>query len=279
VANDALQHAADCAAIAERLTRARAERVALPVFPGTQPLDLATAYRIQDAAIMRWRDRIVGWKVGGVPADQQARLGATRLMGPIFASRLQHAEAGHETRFPIFPGGFAAVEAEIVFRIGVDRPLLPAGATPAAVLDCVDAVHAGVETAGSPMAAINRLGATAVVSDFGNNHGLILGATLERLTAADQPISCYTSVEGVVVGREHLADGLLGPARSLAFAIDLAARRGWPLRRGDYVTTGALTGIHDILDGQLAEIGFDGCAPIVCRAVASGAAHADAGTP
>jgi 2-keto-4-pentenoate hydratase len=273
VADDVFQHAADCAAIAERLTRARADRVALAAFPGRQPQDLATAYRIQDAAITRWPDRIVGWKVGGVPPDQQAQLGATRLMGPIFASRLQRAEAGAESVFPIFPGGFAAVEAEIVFRIGVDRPRLPDAATPAAVLACVDAVHAGVETAGSPMAAINRLGATAVVSDFGNNHGLILGPELDLLRAPDRATGCYTVIDGSVVGRELLQDGLFGPALSLAFAIDLATRRGWPLRRGDYITTGALTGIHDIVDGQRAEIGFDGCAPIVCRAAAGTAAR------
>lgn len=256
----------DCIAIAERLVRARFDRHALDAFPGAQPQDLATAYRIQDAAIARWHDRLVGWKVGGVPGDQQERLGASRLMGPIFAAGLRLAVRGREVRFPVFAGGFAAVEAEIVFRIGVDAP--PPGPAPSAeqALACVDAVFAGVETAGSPMAAINRLGATAVVSDFGNNHGLILGPRIDRLSDPWAPLECRTLVDGVEVGHERLADGLRAPAQALAFAFTLAETRRWRLRPGDYVTTGALTGIHDILAGQRAQIAFTGFEPIICRA-------------
>lgn len=258
----------DCIAIAERLVRARFDRHALEAFPGEQPDDLSTAYRIQDAAIARWHDRLVGWKVGGVPGDQQARLGASRLMGPIFARGLRLAVNEREVRFPVFDGGFAAVEAEIVFRIGPHAPPSGDRIDEAQALACVEAVFAGVETAGSPMADINRLGATAVVSDFGNNHGLILGPRLDCLADPWAPIECHTIIDGVRVGEERLADGLRGPAQALAFAFELAATRRWRLRPGDYVTTGALTGIHDILPGQRAEIGFNGVERIVCRAMA-----------
>lgn len=257
----------DCVAIAERLVRARFDRRALDAFPGLQPPDLATAYRIQDAAIARWHDRLVGWKVGGVPPDQQARLGASRLMGPIFAAGLRLAVREREVRFPVFEGGFAAVEAEIVFRIGVDAPPCDGPLSVDEAMDCVDAVFAGVETAGSPMAAINRLGATAVVSDFGNNHGLILGPRLDVLADPWAPIECRTIIDGEAVGEERLGDGLRSPAAALVFALKLAWSRGWRLRPGDYVTTGALTGIHEILAGQRAEVVFAGLERIVCRAV------------
>ena len=43
--------------------------------------------------------------------------------------------------------------------------------------------------------------------------------------------------------------------------------RGLPLRAGMIVTTGAATGIHDIIAGQVASIRFDGLGEIRCRAV------------
>lgn len=260
---------ADCAAIAERLVRARTQRTALARFPGAQPTGLDEAYRIQDAAIARWPDRIVGWKVGGIPPEVQPQLGATRLVGPIFAADLRIADTEHEVAFPVFEGGFAAVEAEIVFRLAVEPPRVRSLRSVAQSLALVDAVFAGVETAGSPMAAINQLGPTAVVSDFGNNFGLIVGPAIEALASPAQPIACCTSIDAAVVGEYLLQDGLQAPALALAFALQQAATRPWPLCKGDYITTGALTGIHDIRSGQQALIEFAGRGRVVCRAQAA----------
>jgi 2-keto-4-pentenoate hydratase len=44
----------------------------------------------------------------------------------------------------------------------------------------------------------------------------------------------------------------------------LNARRGRPLRAGDYVTTGAATGVHDIGVGQAAEVVFAGVDTLHC---------------
>lgn len=257
----------DYTAVAERLLRARAAATPLADYPGRLPTDLDTAYRCQDAAIARWDDRIVGWKVGGISGDWQATLGESRLVGPTFARDLRFADADAEVAFPVFEGGFAAVEAEIVFRMAVDQPLR-ADTTADEALAMVDAVFAGVETAGSPMARINELGPTAVVSDFGNNFGLIVGAELSMEALLREPIRCDTLIDGEVVGEYVLQNGLQGPADALAFAMRRLAQRHWPLRRGDFITTGALTGIHDIRAGQRAIIRFENVRPIVCRAVA-----------
>jgi 2-keto-4-pentenoate hydratase len=53
----------------------------------------------------------------------------------------------------------------------------------------------------------------------------------------------------------------------LAFALGRCARRGRPLRGGDFISSGAATGIHDILPGQSARISFHGDGEILCRAV------------
>ena len=48
--------------------------------------------------------------------------------------------------------------------------------------------------------------------------------------------------------------------------MNAVAARGRPLKRGQLVTTGAASGIHDIAAGQSARIVFDGLDEIHCVA-------------
>ena len=65
----------------------------------------------------------------------------------------------------------------------------------------------------------------------------------------------------------HLPGGLRA---AFAFALSRSARRGRPLKAGDYVATGNATGIHDIAAGQHARVEFAGHARLDCHAVAAG---------
>ncbi|MBT2745758.1 hypothetical protein J7J64_04980 [Lysobacter sp. ISL-42] len=57
----------------------------------------------------------------------------------------------------------------------------------------------------------------------------------------------------------------MGSAAS--FALARCARRGYPLKAGMYVTTGAATGIHDILAGQRSRISFGRWGSLHCETV------------
>ena len=81
--------AAEAAAIAAAFVEARLRGGSLPAFPGAIPADLVAAYAVQDLAIARWPDRVVGWKVGYIGADRRDGSGDDRLLGPIFARQLQ----------------------------------------------------------------------------------------------------------------------------------------------------------------------------------------------
>jgi len=259
--------AAQLEAIASQLVRARLQALALADFPGDIPPDLATAYAVQDHAIAAWPDELVGWKIGYIGPERRDGSGDERLVGPVFRSGLRFAQDG-ETEFPVFEGGFAAVEAEYVFRIATDAPPDRLYWSAQEARGMVASMHIGVETAGSPLATINVLGPCVVVSDFGNNAGLILGPEIpDGLSRADESLNCRMEIDGVVVGSGGAASLPGGPLGALAFALGRCARRGLPLKAGMLVTTGAATGIHDIRAGQSALAGFNGEGSIACRAV------------
>src|SRR5688572_6785188 len=107
-------------AVARQFVSARLRATALASFPGEIPADLATAYQTQDAAIGAWPSEIAGWKIGRIPADRVASLGADRLAGPVFRTAVWPWQPGQSVPFPIFEGGFAAIEAEFVIELDRD---------------------------------------------------------------------------------------------------------------------------------------------------------------
>ena len=258
----------DPARVARQFVDARLAATALPAFPGPIPADMAAGYAVQEVAIGLWPDELVGWKVGRIPIELQVELKAERVMGPIFSRHVVQARRGQPTPVYCIPGGFAAVEAEYIYRIGRDAPAGKTDWTPDEALDHVETELVGVEFAGSPLATINLLGPRVVAADFGNNAGLILGPEIPDWRGrADQGPPCEAFVDGVLVGRGSPATLPGGPPASLAFLLGICAARGRPLRRGQLVTTGAASGIHDIEAGQPARITFGELGEIRCIAV------------
>jgi 2-keto-4-pentenoate hydratase len=256
------------ASIAAAFVRARLSGRSLTDFPGQIPQRLFQSYACQEAAISLWPDKIVGWKVGLIPTELPSDPGVDRLAGPLFSRQVLNAWPGQIVEFPVFVGGFAAVEAEYVLRLGQDAPAGKSEWTADEGRALVDTVHIGVETAGSPLATINKLGPAVVVSDFGNNAGLILGPEIADWRERPlESLTCRTFVAGELVGEGGALSLPGGPFEALKFLLEICARRGRPLKAGDLVSTGAATGIHEIAAGQMAKADFGRDGTIDCRAV------------
>jgi 2-keto-4-pentenoate hydratase len=255
-------------AVAEQFVRARLDGEALLDFPGPIPTTLNTAYAYQDRAIALWPDNVAGWKVGRIGPPWLARVGEDRLVGPIFRRGIRLAPPGALIDFPAFKGGFAAIEAEFVFRLAADAEPDKTHWTAEEAGQLVSTLHVGIETAGSPLAAINELGPTVVVSDFGNNAGLLLGPAISDWRNRPlEALTCETWIEERCVGQGGALSLPGGPLAAVAFALGRCARRGLPLKAGYVVSTGAATGIHDIRIGQSARVCFAGVGELTCRAV------------
>ena len=165
----------------------------------------------------------------------------------------------------IFAGGFGAAEAEFLLRIGagVSRDKISYTMDEAAAL--VDAVHVGIEIASSPFPGINLHGPAVTISDFGNNNGLIVGGEIAdwRNSGFERwPVSVH--VDGVEVGRattETMLDGAVGAVR---FLLELLARRGIAVPAGTWVSTGAVSGVHEVRPGQRVEARFGDALAVTC---------------
>ena len=148
----------------------------------------------------------------------------------------------------MFAGGFCAVEAEFVYRVGQDAPVGKPTGPRRTALALVDALFIGVEIAGcrrSPQSMISgrpwsrRISATM--------RGLVLGAAIAgwRPGAGDRLLTVETSIDGASVGEGNAASFPADRPQALAFVFGAPRRRGRPMRAGQFISTGAITGVHD----------------------------------
>jgi 2-keto-4-pentenoate hydratase len=259
----------DRSRIAGRFLAARRAAAGLDDYPGDFPATLDEAYAIQDEAIARWGRPVIGWKVGRVPPPLIERFGTDRLTGPIF----RHERAlgnGGAVEMPVFAQGFAAGEAEFLLRIGAAPPAGKNDYSLAEAADLIGAVHAGIEVASSPLGTINELGPIAVISDFGNNNGMVIGPEIADWRASGfEDWEVVAAIDGTEVGRGRAAgfpDGAIGAAR---FLFELMARRGIALSPGQWISSGAVTGVHRARPGQTVEARFRDGVGLACTLVAA----------
>lgn len=256
-------------AVARAFVSARREARALAAYPGTIPVELGRAYTIQDRAIVIDGRRVVGWKVGRINPPLDGTLGANRLSGPIFADSVVDAPDGEEPAMPVFDGGFAAAEAEILLHVapGFAGPVPADDAGTRAILD---EVRLGIEIASSPYAGINADGPPVTVSDFGNNAGLVRGPVLEGWRDLDLcAIPVRGEIDGEVVGAATAATMLDGPYGAVRFLLANLIERGFDVSGGLWVSSGAITGVHEIRVGQSFRAVFEGCGEVRCSVVAA----------
>lgn len=237
----------------------------LPDFPGTYPASMDEAYCIQDKAIALAARDVGGWKVGRVAAGLVDSYGAVRIGGPIFSNQIVHAADGETVAMPVLQG-FAAVEAEILLKIGEvpDGELTLANAP-----EYVSEVRLGIEIASSPFPGINQHGPAVTASDFGNNFGLVVGPVIANWQDLDlMNATTRLEIDGATQGEGVLADMLDGPFGALVFVHAMLRRRNLSLNVGDWISTGAITGVHTISAGSSATASFAEAYSVSCRTVA-----------
>jgi 2-keto-4-pentenoate hydratase len=249
------------ARIARSFVEARRTGTGMPEYPGTMPAGLNHAYAVQDAAIALDGGRVAGWKVGRINPPLN---GIDRLAGPILAVTVAVAN-GAALAMPVFRDGFAAAEAEFLLRIATTPDPAKTEYTIDEARGLIDAVHVGIEIASSPFPGINQHGPTVTISDFGNNNGLVVGAAIDGWRELDLdtwPVELRINDERV--GADTTATMLDGPFGAARFLFELMAARRIALSPGQWISTGAVTGVHPVAIGDRVEARFDGRLTVDC---------------
>lgn len=249
--------------IARAFVDARLQGQTVHTYPGAAPVDLDAAYRIQAAARGLVSDMIGGWKVGRIPDAVATTVGDNRFGGPVFQSLIVDAADGAVPEMAIFQDGFSAAEAEFMLRLRAVPESFAAEWTNEAVSEYVDAIRVGIEVASSPFAGINASGPAITVSDFGNNHGLVLGP----IVPCDSDIVNWdvaVSINGAQVGAARANVMLDGPMGAVRFLFEQARDRGLPLSAGQWISTGAVTGVHVVRPGDAVSARFGDAWEVRC---------------
>lgn len=257
--------------IASNFRAARLAARPIDAYPGGQvPATLTSAYAIQQLAIARWPDHVVGWKVAAIQEAWRARYPDERVAGPVFSKGLAFVTTG-VVETSIIRDGYAAAEAEFALLLGPDFPLDTPFATIDQLRPFVAAVHAAVEMAGSPLPTLSSLGPGAVISDFGNNLGLVVGPELKDFFNREPAEWLVETKINEVQAGEGSAERIPGgPLAALLFLANSLVSRGDTLRPGDWVSTGASTGVHPVRVGDEVKVSVNGTPTISLRICEAG---------
>lgn len=241
-------------AVEELLRRERERQDGGRITDQWPELDLATAYRVQDALIDRKRragENIVGVKLGLTSQAKQQRMGIdSPLTGWLTdAMTLATGEA-----VPVSEMIHPRVEPEIVFVMG--RRLEGPGVTWEQALAAVESVHAGFEIIDSRYRDFS-FALPDVVADNASSSRFAVSAegfAPDGLDLVGE--ACTISVDGELI---HSATGAAvqgHPAQALALAANSLARRGITVEAGWTVLTGGLTDAVFVEPGRTVSVEF-----------------------
>lgn len=114
----------------------------------------------------------------------------------------------------------------------------------------------------------------AVIPDFGANHGLVVGPKItEWCSLPKETLSAKVSIDGISVGEATTSAIGDDPMQAMRFLLELCRERDITLHTGSLISTGAVTGVHDVNVSSTAridfgsfgsfEVGFEALSPVV----------------
>lgn len=263
---------------ARKLVAARLDGAARDSFAGNEvPPDLDTAYAIQSRAVRIWNDQLVGFKVGGIPPKFRGQYPAEWLAGPVFAKNVFHIKPDQTLDFPVYKDGFAAFEPELILEVRSDACQAHQDWKAEFTRETIKRVFLGAEIAASPNINVNVLGPGSIISDFGNNAGITIGHEI-KISELDKALSVMTEtrIDGAVINRCRPNAAPAGPLGALAFLFNHLRENAdlYDLSETIYVSSGAITGVHESHVGAVGELDYEGFETQTIRLIDGAATHA-----
>lgn len=217
--------------------------------------DAATAYAVQDAQLLQLGP-VGGWKVGS-KGD-----GSEPGCAPLPASCVLPSDtmlAGPQWRL-------RGLEVELALRVG--RDFDPGNALPSReeLIGVFDAVMPAIEVVETRLGKVPCENPWAAMADLQCHGALVLGPAVPMPAVAPELKDVVASL--AIDGREEARTSGGNPADlwpMLAWLARHCSLRGMPFRKGQVVTTGSCTGLHNARGGALVEAELEGIGAVSLR--------------
>ena len=222
----------------------------LPAAREDLPLDVPTAYQVQDLLIGAMKDRPVAWKLGAPSlAGQSAMNLAEPFSGPILPGMVLPSPAQIDT------SGFAAhlFEPEIAITLGrdIDRAIDEREAA-----EAIASLHPAIEIIGFRFRNGRSLGPVGMIMDYGANGALVLGPAAKAGVDDYDGLALDVRINGATIANRAPPPPETGLARLLSWFSAHVTARGHSLRTGDVITTGSQAGMLEYQPGDRIEADF-----------------------
>jgi 2-keto-4-pentenoate hydratase len=226
---------------------------ALP--PGLRPDNLDEGYAIQ-RALDDLAGPAAGWKIAATSKAGQEHLGAS---GPM-VGRLYEAQR-REPGSALSVSGMRMRSAEPEFAFVLAEDLAPRAEVPSLeeVLAAVGSLVLAIEVPDSRFSDFTQVGVPSLAADSMCGGFFITGPSIadwRSLDLASQPARLLCAGREVSAGSG--ANVLGDPREALRWMAGEVLGRGWPLRAGDIVLTGASAPPVAVHAGDALEAVFDG---------------------
>lgn len=215
------------------------------------PTTVGEAYAIQDAVLKLLKVPVAGWKVAPM-VDDNPPFCAPLLADIVFASPAKlSADA--------FPK--AEVEVEIALRLDKDLPPRPSPYRREDVIDAIGTAHPAFEILGSRFTDRLAPPRLVAIADMQSNSATVYGPAAPSLAALDfSTVGITLKIDGDVAAMAEKGATTIQVLDAVAWLADHAASRGWPLKAGQILITGARIGPMPIagsarLDAELQGVG------------------------
>jgi 2-keto-4-pentenoate hydratase len=246
---DAVQRGA-----AQLLEARRAVRTLAGLHEAHRPRSLAEAYRMQQAFMAGWQDRLVGWKVGATSKEVQDLFGVDEpVYGPVFGKDVFRSPARQKaTAFQ-----HLMLESEFAFSFRETLPLRAAPYTREEVAAAIDTVLPAFEIISPRFPRITFDQLLPFVADCSGNGGAVLGAPCKDWRALDlAALPVRLSIAGVERQAGTGAIVLGNPLNVVQWLVNALGAQATTIAKGQFVLTGTMTGIHAPKPGETAVADF-----------------------
>jgi 2-keto-4-pentenoate hydratase len=220
-----------------------------------RPRDLDEGYAIQ-RALDDLAGPAAGWKIAATSKAGQEHLGASGpMVGRLYEA--QRREPG--SALSVSAMRMRSAEPEFAFVLAEDIAPGPEAPSLDEVLAAVASLVLAIEVPDSRFTDFSQVGVPSLVADAMCGGYFIAGRSVadwRTLDLASQPAGLRCAGREVSAGSG--ANVLGDPREALRWMAGEVLSRGWPLRAGDIVLTGASAPPVGVHDGDALEAVFDG---------------------